>query len=173
MCIPLTRGAINTPFWSSVCSYQFKYMLFFYPHTQRGRIKSWVRGGSGVWPAITYAPVIWLYWLWAACYATLLGRGNIKLIIAIDGQSICQCVELGGWADAVFASFPLPSLRHLCSQQPAGLAPGNHWGRCVDFSTYSIYIHGKCSIHSGQITFSWQTGSQMLKKLEIICKKYI
>lgn len=92
-------------------------------------LKSWVRGSSGVWPAITYAPVIWLYWLWAACCATLPGLGNIKLIIAIDRQSICHCVALGGWADGVFASVSLPSLRHLCRQQQAGLAlenTGNH-----------------------------------------------
>lgn len=90
------------------CSYQFKYILFFYLQSQHGWIKSWVRGSSVVWPVITYAPVIWLYWLWAACCAMLLGLGNIKLIIASDRQSICQCVELGGWADGLFASLPLP-----------------------------------------------------------------
>lgn len=69
------------------------------------------------------------------CHAPGAGE-NIKIIIAIDEQSICQCVELGGWADAVFTSFPLSSFRHLCSQQPAGLGPESHWRRCVYSSSY-------------------------------------
>lgn len=110
----------------------------FYPQSQHGRIKSWVRGSSGVWPAITYAPVIWLYWLWAACCATLLGLGNIKLIIAIDRQSICQHVELGGWADALSASFPLPSLKHLCIQLPEGAALASRWAMCLFLFLYPL-----------------------------------
>lgn len=137
----------------------------FYPQSQHGRIKSWVRGSSGVWPAITYAPVIWLYWLWAACCATLMGLGNIKLIIAIDRQSICQCVELGGWADGLFASLPLPTLRHLCSQLPAGLAPGNRWEPYVYSSSYismgdAVYTLdvqlSLFAIYSPQISFCWE-----------------
>lgn len=144
----------------------------FFPQSQHGRIKSWVRGSSGVWPAITYAPVIWLYWLWAACCATLPWLGNIKLIIAIDRQSICQCVKLGGWADGLFASFPLPSLRHLCSQRPAGLTLANCWEPCVHSSSYTsmgnaVYMLDikLLSLFFSSSSFSWEkTGIQIQKR---------
>lgn len=110
MCIHPTEQAINKPFWRAVYSYHFKYIPFFAPQSQHGSIKSWVRESSGVWPAITYALVITFFWLWAACCATLQGLWNIKLIIVIDKESICQCVKLAGWTDGVFASFPCPHL---------------------------------------------------------------
>lgn len=132
----------NTPLgWSAVINLNtspFSF-LFFHPHSQHGRIKGSVRS-SGVWPAITYALVIWLYWLWAACCAMLLGLGNIKLIIAIDRQSICQCVELGGWADGVLASLLLPLYSDICAANTQQAWHRKTAGKCVSSSNY-IYIH--------------------------------
>lgn len=128
-----------------VRSYQCKYILFFYPQSQHGRIKGSVRGRNGVWPAITYALVIWLCWLWAACCAMLLGLGNIKLIIAIDRQSICQCVELGGWADVYLHHFCSPYAQ--TSVQPTTSRPGtrkllgNVFLSQTKYIVYSIYLY--------------------------------
>lgn len=128
-----------------VRSYQCKYILFFYPQSQHGRIKGSVRGRNGVWPAITYALVIWLCWLWAACCAMLLGLGNIKLIIAIDRQSICQCVELGGWADGVLASLLFPLYSDICAANNQQAwhkeTAGNVFLSQTKYIVYSIYLY--------------------------------
>lgn len=131
----------NTPLGTSAVI-NLNISFFFYPQSQHGRIKGSVRGRNGVWPAITYALVIWLYWLWAACCAMLLGLGNIKLIIAIDRQSICQCVELGGWADGVLASLLFPLYSDICAANNQQAWHKETAGECVSFSNYIyIYIH--------------------------------
>lgn len=97
--------AIIKPSWRTVFSYQLKYILFsFFLRSRHGGIKSKVLKSSGVCWAITYALVIWLSCLWATCCATLPRLWNIKWIIAIDRQSICHYVKLGGGADGHSAS---------------------------------------------------------------------
>lgn len=76
---------------------------------------------------------------------------NIKIVIVFDGHAICQCVELGGWADAVFALFPLSCLRHGCSQQPAGWPPSLHH---VYSSSYILYMGSHYIICRGQFVYS-------------------
>lgn len=139
--IPLSKPLTNpSGELSTVINSNISY--FFFPQSQHGRIKSWVRESSGVWPAITYALVIWLYWLGSMlCHAP----GAVKYQINNYNwqevhMSVCQVRRLGLWSLCLIP----PALTHLCSQQQVGPALGNLWEPCVYSSSYISMGNAVC-----------------------------